>query len=56
MIHFFSSRIYDQEYFLIDGVNITYKIPYDGDGSLLHLKPTNYWIYDNFDVNFLEAP
>ena len=53
---FFSSRIYDQEYFLIDGVNITYKIPYDGDGSLLHLKPTNYWIYDNFDVNFLEAP
>lgn len=53
---FFFSRIYDQEYFLIDGVNITYKIPYDGDGSLLHLKPTNYWIYDNFDVNFLEAP
>ena len=38
---FFNRLPYEKEYYYVDGVRITYKIPYDGDSTLLYLRPSS---------------
>lgn len=41
-VHYFG----EPEYFMVDGVRITYKIPFDGDGRLFDLQPSTYTLKD----------
>ena len=52
---FYRYNSYEPEYFLVDGVKIKYKIPFDGDGQLLHLKPSTF-ILTTFDVDKIINP
>jgi len=47
--HFSRHSDYEPEYFNIDGYNITFTIPFDGDSGLLYLRPST-WIMTNFPV------
>lgn len=50
---FYRHSTYEVEYFLIDGVRITYSIPYDGDSNLWHLQPNSY-ILTTFNVESIK--
>lgn len=52
---FYRGSPYEQEYFLIDGIRITYKIPFDGDSNLFYLKPSSF-IFTRFNVEKIEPP
>ena len=53
--HFYRDLPYQQEYYYVDGVRITYKIPYDGDSTLLYLRPSSR-ILTRFEVSSVNAP
>lgn len=52
---FFLEGTFEQEFYFIDGVKITYRIPYDGNTNLLYLKP-NKFILMKFKVEFIKNP
>lgn len=52
---FYRNDIYEPEYFLIDGVSITYSIPYDEDKELWYLIPHSF-ILQRFNVDNIKSP
>lgn len=46
---------YEPEYFFVEGYQITFKIPFDGDENLLYLRPQTF-IMSRFPVDSVAAP
>lgn len=55
--HFYRSgyRDFDPEYYMIDGYRVTFTIPFDGDRSLLDLRPSSHYL-QSFPVDRVVAP
>lgn len=41
---------YEPEYYMIDGYRVTFTIPFDGDTTLLHMRPSTFYM-QNFPVD-----
>lgn len=52
---FYKYDYYEPEYFLIDGMKIKCRIPFDGNSQLLYLKPNTY-ILTTFDADKIIDP
>lgn len=51
----FRAHLYERDYFEIDGVRVTFKIPFDGEPDLFELKPSNR-ILSRFDTKSFVCP
>ena len=51
----FRGDSFEKDYFEVDGVCVTYKIPFDGNSTLFNVKPTTY-IMSNLTVATLIEP
>ena len=51
----FRGHPYENDYFEIDGVQITFKIPFDGNSDLFELRPSSY-ILSRFSTNRFTKP
>lgn len=53
--HWYRQMPYEKEYFEVDGYQITFSIPFDGDENIFFLQPSSR-ILTNFEVADLNAP